>query len=240
MNTESGMEMKSGRVNSAESGVREQVLSHRSNPGGYARTVGPNDTVSLFYKGPSMNPVLNSPDVLHVVPYGQSRIRRGDVVVFPSPEGDCKVVHRVVSVNGKEVRTKGDNNGHADSWVLKRESIIGRVDWIERGDTKIRIYGGLAGRAQAVALKLMRALGSSTCHLLRPLYAHLAQNRALKRWFASRAAMRIISLNRPEGEELQLLVGQRVIGRRPAGKRFWLIRRPFMLFVDEKSLPSGD
>ena len=151
MNTESGMEMKSGRVNSAESGVREQVLSHRSNPGGYARTGGPDDSVSLFYKGPSMNPVLNSPDVLHVVPYGQSRIRRGDVVVFPSPDGDCKVVHRVVSVNGKEIRTKGDNNGHADSWVLKRESIIGRVDWIERGKTKIRIYGGLAGRAQAVA-----------------------------------------------------------------------------------------
>jgi hypothetical protein len=52
--------------------------------------------------------------------------------------------------------------------------------------------------------------------------------------------MRIISLNRPEGAELQLLVGQRVIGRRPAGRRYWLIRRPFMSFVDEKSLPSGD
>ncbi len=175
--------------------------------------------LSLFYKGPSMNPVLNSPDVLHVVPYDERRIRCGDVVVFRSPDGGCNIVHRVVSINTEEIRTKGDNNGHADSWVLKRENIMGRVDWIERGDTKIRIYGVLAGRTQAVALKLVRALGSSACCLLRPLYVCLAQNRVLKRWFTSRAAMRIISLNRPEGEELQLLVGQRVIGRRPAGTR---------------------
>ncbi len=195
---------------------------------------------SLFYKGPSMNPLLYSPDVLHVVPYGDRSIRRGDVVVFHPPDAESNIVHRVVSVTGEEIRTKGDNNGHPDSWVLKREHIIGRVYWIERGDTKIRIYGGLAGKAQAVTLKLFRTLYSCAVRLLRPLYMCLAQNRVLKRWFTRRSAMRIISLNRPDGEELQLLMGQRVIGRRPAGQRFWLIRRPFMLFVDKTSLPSGD
>jgi signal peptidase len=232
--------MNDGAARDAGTGDERRGRPRRSRFGLGGYPVAPGDSVSLFYKGPSMNPLLTTPDVLYVKPYRETEVCRGDVVVFPSPDGGCKVVHRVVSVNGKEIRTKGDNNGHADSWVLKRESIIGRVDWIERGDTKIRIYGGLVGRAQAIALKLVRALGSSVCHLLRPLYAYLAQNRALKRWFASRAAMRIISLNRPEGEELQLLVGQRVIGRRPAGRRYWLIRKPFMLFVDEKSLPSGD
>lgn len=47
-----------------------------------------------------------------------------------------------------------------------------------------------------------------------------------------RVATRIISLGRSEGTELQLLSGKRVIGR-----CYWHIRRPFLLVVDEDSLP---
>jgi signal peptidase I len=195
-------------------------------------------TGSLLYKGPSMNPVLKSPDILHVRPYGRSRIRCGDVVVFRALDGDCKVVHRVVSVDGNEFRTKGDNNWHLDSWALKPEDVIGRVEWIDREGKRIRIYGGLIGRVQADALKAGRLLSSGVRFVLRPLYRRLSQSRVLKQWFAGRMATRIISLERAEGTELQLLLGRRVIGRRPAGRRYWHIRHPFLLVVDEESLPQ--
>jgi len=208
---------------------------HRSRQWG--RPAGARDAVSLFYKGPSMNPLLTTPDVLHVRPYNGAEIRRGDVVVFPSPDGDCKVVHRVVSINGEEIRTKGDNNGHPDAWVLRREHIIGRVDWIERGDANIRIYSGATGRVQALVLKVVRLVESCACFLVRPVYNRLSKNRVLKRWFSDWTVRRVIAIARPEGEELQLLVGGRVIGRRPAGRHYWLIRRPFRLFVDDDSLP---
>jgi hypothetical protein len=35
-----------------------------------------------------------------------------------------------------------------------------------------------------------------------------------------------------------LLLGNRVIGRRPPDKDQWHISRPFRLFIDESSLPS--
>jgi hypothetical protein len=50
---------------------------------------------------------------------------------------------------------------------------------------------------------------------------------------------RVISFNREAGTELQLVMGQRVIGRRLEGKTRWHIRRPFRLFVDEEALPEN-
>jgi hypothetical protein len=204
------------------------------------RSPGANSHVSLFYKGPSMNPVLTSPDVLYVRPYNGRKAKCGDVIVFESPEAGCKVVHRVVSIRGGGIRTKGDNNTQTDSWVLKEQDIIGRVEWIERGKRTIRIYGGLTGRAQAGMLKAVRLLDAGIRTVLRPAYNRLSQNRALRRWLAGRSRTRTISIVRPEGIELQLLLGKRVIGRRPAGKRQWLIRRPYLLFVDENALPPLD
>jgi hypothetical protein len=50
---------------------------------------------------------------------------------------------------------------------------------------------------------------------------------------------KVISFDRAEGTELQLLLGRRVIGRWLPGMTQWLIRRPFRLFVDEGSLPEN-
>jgi hypothetical protein len=36
---------------------------------------------------------------------------------------------------------------------------------------------------------------------------------------------------------MQLVLGRRIIGRRPAGTDAWTIRRPFRIFVDEQVLP---
>ena len=185
-----------------------------------------------------MNPLLATPDVLHVRPYDGAEIRRGDVVVFPSPDGDCKVVHRVLSVDRDGVRTKGDNNRHVDPWIVNPADIIGRVEWIERGSRRIRICTGVMGTAQALVAKAVRLVGAGVSSLARPVYSGLSRNRVLKKWFAGWMATRIISIVRTEGEELQLLLGRRVIGRRPAGKHCWLIRRPFLLFVDGSSLPQ--
>jgi hypothetical protein len=36
---------------------------------------------------------------------------------------------------------------------------------------------------------------------------------------------------------MQLLMGNRVIGRKKVGENGWQIRRPFRIFVDEQALP---
>ena len=46
----------------------------------------------LNYTGPSMNPILRTGDRLNISPYDGQKIRRGDVIVFISPEDGSKVV----------------------------------------------------------------------------------------------------------------------------------------------------
>jgi len=69
----------------------------------------------VSYVGPSMNPLLMGGDGLHIVPYKGRPIRPGDVIVFIRPGGETKVVHRVVSVDSRGIKTRGDNpSNHVD------------------------------------------------------------------------------------------------------------------------------
>lgn len=51
---------------------------------------------------------------------------------------------------------------------------------------------------------------------------------------------RVISFNRPEGIELKLFIGHRVIGWLLPGKKERHIRRPFRVFVDEGFLSRAE
>jgi hypothetical protein len=193
----------------------------------------------MNYIGISMNPVLKPGDRLQVIPCARQEIRRGDVVVFNPPGGDSKIVHRVTSVNAVGTRTRGDNCNQADEWVLKWENILGRVVATHRGRRRLRVLGGHLGHSLAMAIRAVKSIDSILSSLLRPCYQWLAVTGHFRRWLPSRMRPRVISFNRAEGPELQLVMGRRVIGRWLEGKRGWNIRRPFRLFVDEAALPEN-
>lgn len=186
-----------------------------------------------------MNPLLKAGDGLRIISYDGKEIRPGDVIVFIPPEGDSKIVHRVVSVDSQGIRTRGDNNNQVDSWVLSPEQILGRVVSIQRRERRRRIFGGTVGRTFAGAVRAIHLLDKSLCFLLRPAYDRLIRTGILRPWGKSLIKTRVLSFNRPQGTELQLLWGRWVIGRhRPGGAR-WHIRRPFRLFVHEATLPQN-
>jgi len=194
---------------------------------------------TIDYIGRSMNPTLRPGVLLQVRAYHGQKIRRGDVVVFIPPGGDSKIVHRVTSVNSYGIRTRGDNCDYEDDWVLRRENILGRVVSAQRGNRRFRVYGGPLGHSLAMAIRAGKNIESLLSSLLRPFYQRLARGGALRPWLPSRMRPRVISFNRGEGTELQLVMGRRVIGRWWEGKSGWNIRRPFRLFVDEASLPEN-
>jgi signal peptidase len=192
----------------------------------------------MNYTGPSMKPTLKAGDGLSVIPYGDDKISIGDVVVFRHPQGNHNVVHRVVSIDSRGVRTRGDNNSGIDPWVLRPDNIIGRVVSAQRKNRGMTIHGGAWGRVFAPALWTMKQVNLTFSRILRPAYHVLARSGIFRRCLPLQQKTRVLSFNRPEGKEFQLLLGTRVIGRRLPGIDQWQIARPFRLFIDESSLPK--
>ncbi|MCX5834369.1 MAG: S24/S26 family peptidase [Deltaproteobacteria bacterium] len=193
---------------------------------------------SITYVGSSMNPIFRDGDALRLEPCN-GKVRRGDVIVFTPPEGDRKIIHRVISVGPEGARTRGDNNGSVDPWDLKPREIIGRVVSLRRNGREIAIPGGEMGRLQELAIRMLRRVDVSLTNLFRGSYHRLARSSFARRFLHGCFTTRVITVNRPEGKELQLLVGERLAGRLLPGKKAWTIWRPYLLFVDEETLPMG-
>ncbi len=94
-----------------------------------------------YHTGSSMHPTLRAGQILDIAPYEGKEVRRGDVIVFNPPGKDTFVIHRVVSVHGSAIRTKGDNNQEIDPWVLSPEHIVGKVTYGLSGKRKKRSRG---------------------------------------------------------------------------------------------------
>lgn len=185
-----------------------------------------------------MNPTLKAGDQLWVVSYENTRIRVGDVVVFHTPERKRHVTHRVIFVDSRGVRTRGDNNNKTDSRVLRPDEITGKVVSAYRGMKRISIHGGRGGILFARALWAIKHINVTISRILHPAYRWLSESgifrRALPHWFRPR----VFCFTRPNGMEMQLCLGRWIIGRRRSGWDRWQIRRPFRLFLDEASLPQ--
>jgi signal peptidase len=197
------------------------------------------DLESMNYIGPSMNPILKAGDILEIVSYKGQEIRPGDVIVFIPPGGDSRVIHRVVVMDSQGIRTRGDNCTDVDPWILNPEQVLGRVVYARRRDKRLRVLGGLVGSLFATVIRGIHSIDSSVSDLLRPSYKRLAGVGLFKHLLPGSMEPRVIAFNRLAGTELQLLIGQRVVGRWPPGESRWHIRRPFRLFVDEDSLPEN-
>ena len=118
-------------------------------------------SVEIPVTGDSMSPCIRSSDTLILAPIG-GRIRRGDVVAFPRPDGRM-VIHRVVALAREKIQTRGDAVSHADAWI-DRKSLIGRVLGVDRCGRQTR--RGL-GQGRSLIALLSRA---GLLHLLlRPM-----------------------------------------------------------------------
>ena len=101
----------------------------------------------------------------------------------------------------------------------------------------IPVAGGLAGRLLAALIRAFRKSDHLASHVLNPCYRGLARSGLFRALLPSALRPRVITFERDGAREMQLVLGRRIIGRRPAGAGAWTIRRPFRIFVDEQALP---
>jgi len=200
-----------------------------------------NSSKLIIYKGPSMNPTLRNADLLEVIPYGDRKIRRGDVITFMPLNAEISITHRIISVDVRGVRTLGDNNSGADAGYIQPENIIGRVVYAKRNKRRLCVYGGIRGRIYAIAIRSVRRIRirlRSVIILLRPIYLYICRSKTLRKFIPAKTDLKIFSFSRPNGTELHLFWGHRIIGRLAPGASQWHIKVPFRLFVDVDSLPK--
>ena len=188
------------------------------------------------YTGPSMEPTLREPEMVEVAPYGGRPPRVGDVAFFLSPEAGRPVVHRIVRVNLAGVSTLGDNNSEEDAFLLQPGGVKGRVVAAWRDGKRRPIAGGLRGRLTGRWCGWRRVLDRGVSPLLHPLYHALSRRGLIARRLPARFRPRVVVFRSGGRDRVRLLWGRHVIGSYDDRNRRWLIRRPFRLFVDERSL----
>jgi signal peptidase I len=192
---------------------------------------------AVFCRGESMRPLFRPGDRIVFVPCRVESLRRGDVIIFITPGQEERVVHRVASTGPDGIRTKGDANPYRDAWALWQEDIIGRAVSVERGGGVIPVAGGIAGRLLAALIRSFRKSDHLASHVLNPCYRGLVRSGLFRSLLPPALRPRVITYDRDGQREMQLVLGRRIIGRRPAGAGAWTIRRPFRIFVDEQALP---
>jgi len=192
----------------------------------------------MNYMGLSMYPTFIPGDLLHLCEIPFEEIKRGDVIVFRPAGEEKNIVHRVISLKEKGLITRGDNNSQNDKWIISGEDVKGKVIFSERDGKKKRVIHGRGGLASADRVRFLRRTGKKIASLLSPFYHWLSRRGLIRALFSSRK-IRVIAFNKPQGRELQLFMGNYLIGRLPPGKKEWQIKRPFRLFVDTEKLPGS-
>jgi len=191
----------------------------------------------IFCRGDSMRPLFRPGDRIRFVPCRAEEVRRGDVILFTPQGRDERVVHRVISTGPEGVRTQGDANTCRDAGELRQENIVGRAVAVERGGRVIPVAGGRAGQLLAACVRAARRADHLASYLLAPCYRVLARCGIFRAILPSALRPRVVMFERDGAREMQLVLGRRIIGRRPADTGTWTIRRPFRVFVDERALP---
>ena len=186
-----------------------------------------------------MSPILRERDVLYVLPCDRESLSPGDIVSYHSGDAGQVTTHRVTAVGSDHITTKGDNNPGPDRDRVHSEDVIGRVIAIRRGNRYMTVRGGSAGRRTAVAVAAVRLLRLGIRFVLKPAEALILRSTSLKRLVLGVARPRVLSFQRREGVEFQLIVGKRVAARLPPGSKAWQARSPFGMLVDLIPLPES-
>lgn len=191
----------------------------------------------VFCRGESMRPLFQPGDRICFEPCRIEDLRRGDVIIFKAPGQEERVVHRVVATDTARIRTRGDANLSRDAWEIRQDDIVGRVVSLERGGRVRPVAGGFPGRLLSAYIHAFRKADHLASHVLHPCYRIMVRSGLVRTLLPPALRPRVIMFERDGQREMQLILGRRIIGRRPAGSGSWTIRRPFRIFVDEHSPP---
>jgi signal peptidase len=115
----------------------------------------------------SMRPTLSPGDLAITQGVPLSSLRVGDVVVFTPPNETQAVIHRVTSLKGDVITTKGDANRVSDSWRVTLQGatqyrlafVVPYLGWLTELRSAALIAAGLIV-ALLILLEIRKGVGA--------------------------------------------------------------------------------
>lgn len=188
----------------------------------------------LIYYGQSMRPFFRDGD--EILLETSAAFSRGDVVIFTPPGENRHIVHRISAAGAGGIRTRGDNAGADDPWLLKQENILGKAVFLRREGKVIRVKNGRAGRILSLFVRAVRPMRLALVKAFSVLLGKIARPGIFLKFLPESCRPQILGYRRPEGIELILTVNGRVLGKKPPGAS-WTIRKRALFFIDPEKLP---
>lgn len=174
------------------------------------------------YTGQSMLGAMQDGDQLVLEDAPWTDLAVGDVIVFRSPSSERETVHRIRARQGDRLTTRGDRAFHDDPLLVTSVDYIGRVSLVFRGNTRLAMANGRAGRLFAVRSRILRRLRLGVAHALSPIRKLLGDG-----WWVRAAltlpGVQVVRLKAPGGGTFAKLVWRgKSIARRESSGALWL------------------
>jgi len=74
----------------------------------------------------SMEPAVPVGSVAVIKPVDPNTLQKGDIICFKL-SGPTSITHRIINITNEGFITKGDANEDPDTWIVKKENIIGKL-----------------------------------------------------------------------------------------------------------------
>ena len=79
------------------------------------------------YSG-SMEPAIPVGSIVVIKPVDPETLTIGDIICFKiESESPTTVTHRIINITAQGFITKGDANEDPDTWIVKKENVVGKV-----------------------------------------------------------------------------------------------------------------
>ena len=190
------------------------------------------------YSGTSMYPFLRESDILLINPDSGYLLSKGDIILFEHPENKNSIVHRIVSIEGDRVYTKGDNSRKPDPWVLKKTDIKGTVIQIWRNRKIIHILRDKDLKRKDLYQPLLDIIWPLYIYL-KPLYKSAALKGILYNLLPSRLKPRPVIYNSDDTIKLRLFMNKTYAARYDELQKKWFIKPPFRLIISQECMDKA-
>jgi hypothetical protein len=185
-----------------------------------------------------MRSIFRPGDRLVLEPVHLAEVRSGDVVAFRSSNGQrgaVEIVHRVVAVRPEGLVTRGDNNRETDQRYVTEETLLGRVNHVERDGVVRDVHGGRRGLLRARLLRMRLAVWRSIKAVGRKPYRWLRASGLISRWW--QPAVHKVWVSTENGLVVKYVSAGRTVAKWwPEQKRF-ACRKPYDLVIPRPDGP---